>query len=393
MNIAKRFGETVAAIAVAAGLCGGAQAQQTPQANDIVVGAAIVQTGPYAVAGIPGYHALSAVFNEVNEKGGIHGRKFRLIQEDTGYKTDVAVAAFKKVTSQNKVTFYYGDSSAFSKTINPELTRMSSVVLAGWPHTTEINDPAKYPFQFMAGPDYSQMFDLLLKYVAKEKPKAKVAFIYADNENGRDPIPRGKETVKRLGLELVADIAMPLGTVDVTTEAIKLRRAEADYVLFQGFVSAPIPQYVAYAKQNGMKTKFLGSFYMMDVATWLKAGEVMDGFMGVFPYNFPADPTAKGPWMDKYRSIDPKFQNIYGMQSYMTARLYVEMVRRTLDAGKELTAQNLKAAFYSIKDLDTGGFIGVPVSAKGNSIPIGRIYRFDYKAQGMVGVSDWIKLD
>ena len=54
VNMAKRFGVAVVAITAAAGLSGGAQAQQTPQANDIVVGAAIVQTGPYAVAGIPG---------------------------------------------------------------------------------------------------------------------------------------------------------------------------------------------------------------------------------------------------------------------------------------------------------------------------------------------------
>ncbi|HYP71690.1 MAG TPA: amino acid ABC transporter substrate-binding protein, partial [Variovorax sp.] len=44
------------------------------------------------------------------------------------------------------------------------------------------------------------------------------------------------------------------------------------------------------------------------------------------------------------------------------------------------------------KDFDTGGLIGVPITIGGNSIPVGRVYRADMKAQKMVSASDWIKL-
>ena len=63
-----------------------------------------------------------------------------------------------------------------------------------------------------------------------------------------------------------------------------------------------------------------------------------------------------------------------------------------LDAGKPLDGKNLKAALNSIKDFDTGGLIGVPITISGNSIPVGRVYRADMKAQKMVAASDWIKL-
>ena len=72
-------------------------------------------------------------------------------------------------------------------------------------------------------------------------------------------------------------------------------------------------------------------------------------------------------------------------QSHLSAK-------RTLDAGKPLTGPNLKAALNSIKDFDTGGLIGVPITISGNSIPVGRVYRADMKAQKMVAASDWIKL-
>jgi len=113
-------------------------------------------------------------------RGGIARRKVRYVYEDTGYKADASVAAFKKLTSQNPVHLYYGDSTAFSKAINPELNRLESILMTGASFATEINDPEKYPYQFMVGPDYQGMFALLLKYIAREKPSAKVAFVYSD---------------------------------------------------------------------------------------------------------------------------------------------------------------------------------------------------------------------
>ena len=72
--------------------------------------------------------------------------------------------------------------------------------------------------------------------------------------------------------------------------------------------------------------------------------------------------------------------------------LFLESAKRCLDANKPMTGANLKAALNSIKDFDTGGLFGVPITIRGNSIPVGRVYRADMKAQKMVAASDWIKL-
>jgi branched-chain amino acid transport system substrate-binding protein len=80
------------------------------------------------------------------------------------------------------------------------------------------------------------------------------------------------------------------------------------------------------------------------------------------------------------------------MQGFVTAMLMTEAAKRTLDAGKELTGQNMKASLNTIKDFDTGGIFGVPISIPGNSVPVGRIYRFDAKQKQMVPASDWIQL-
>ena len=365
-----------------------AQAQE-----EVVFGGSIPMTGVFAFAGVSAHAAIQDYLKIVNDAGGIKGRKLKYVFEDTGYKPDVSVATFKKLTGSNKVSLYYGDSTAFQKTINPELDRMGTILMAGASMATEINNPAKYPAQFLAGPDYTEQIGILLRHVAKEKPKAKVAIVYSDSEFGRDPVDEFRALSQKLGLTVAAEIMTAPGGVDVSTEVIKLRRADPDYAIFHGYVLAPIPEFVTQLRRAGVKTQFMGTFWTMDNSTVMKMGEAGDGFMGVMPYRYYYDTSANAPMLDRIRALRPEYQTNAYMQGFLTAMLLVEAAKRTLEAGKPLDAKNMKAALNAIKDFDTGGLIGVPITIKGNSIPVGRIYRADFKAQKMLPASDWIRLE
>lgn len=365
---------------------------QAQAGEDIVIGGSIPMTGVFAFAGVGINAGMADYVKIVNDGGGIKGRKLRYVPEDTGYKVDVSVAAFKKITSQNKVNLYYGDSTAFSKTINPELDRTGNIMMAGASFATELNDPVKYPNQFLVGPDYTEMFGILLRHIAKEKPGAKVAFVYSDSEFGRDPIDSSEALAKKLGLSVPVKIMTPAGSVDVSTEVIKLRRAAPDYTIFHGYILAPIPEFITQGKQMGMTSKWMGTFWTMDSSTVMKMGDAGDGFMGVMPYRYYYDTSTKAPMLDKIRQMRPEYQSTAYMQGFLAAMLFTEAAKRTLDAKKELNGKNLKAALNSIKNFDTGGLIGVPITIKGNSIPVGRVYQADMKAQKMVPASDWIAL-
>ena len=83
-------------------------------AEEIVIGGSIPLTGVFAFAGVGINAGMGDYVKMLNDAGGIKGRKVKYVPEDTGYKVDVSVAAFKKITSQNKVNLYYGDSTGFS---------------------------------------------------------------------------------------------------------------------------------------------------------------------------------------------------------------------------------------------------------------------------------------
>jgi branched-chain amino acid transport system substrate-binding protein len=389
--IALGLAGAAAAAFPASALAQAAKAGAKPQ-EDIVFGASVPLSGVFAFAGIGIDAGIKDYLTILNDGGGVKGRKVRYIAEDTAYKVDQSMAVFKRITSQNKVSLYYADSTGFVKAVNPELDRLGTILMTGASFAREISNADKYPMQFMVGPDYSEMVGILLQYIAKTKPGAKVALVYSDTEFGRDPVEAARNSIKALGLNLATEIVTAPGSVDVSAEIVKLRRADPDYTIFHGYVSAPIPEFITQAKSLGLKSQFMGTFWTMDNSTVMKMGPAADGFLGVMPYRYYYDTEGKSPMLEKIRKMRPEYQSTGYMQGFLAAMLLTEAARRALEAGNELTGKNLKIALSSIRNFDTGGIIGVPLSIKGNSIPIGRIYKADFKQQKMVPASDWIDL-
>ncbi len=383
--------QTLAAGIGAGALLAGAR-PSFAQASEIVIGGSIPLTGVFAFAGVGLNDGISDYVKMVNEAGGVAGRKVRYIPEDTGYKVDQSVAVFNKITGSNAVNFYYGDSTGFAKTINPELNRKNSILMAGASFATELNDPKAFPNQFMAGPDYSEMIGILLQYIAKTQPGAKIALVNSDTEFGRDPVAATEALATKLNLKIVEKIVTPPGSVDVSTEVLKLRRANPDYTIFHGYVLAPVPEFINQAKQLGLKTKFMGTFWSMDNSLWAKVGDPADGYMGVMPYRYYYDTEGKAPMLEKIRQMRPEYQSTAYMQGVLTIMLFLEAAKRAIEAKAELTGANLKAALNTIKDFDTGGLIGVPITISGNTIPVGRVYKFDASKKLMLPDSDWIRV-
>lgn len=388
MSLTRRSFAALAALTLGGALSLPALAQD----KELVIGGSIPLTGVFAFAGVGIEAGMSDFIKMTNEAGGVEGHKLRLAYEDTAYKVDQSVAVFNKLTSADQIHLYYGDSTGFAKTINEELKRRGDMLMTGASFASEINDPAKFPNQFLMGPDYTEMISILLEYIAKEKPGAKLVFVNSDTEFGRDPIEKSTARAKELGLEVVEHIVTPPTAVDVSTEVLKLRRARPDFTIFHGYILAPIPEFMAQAKELGLETRFMGTFWSMDSSIWKTVGEAADGFMGVMPFRYYYDDEGNAPMLDKIRAMRPEYQSTAYMQGFMAAMLLTEAAKRTLAAGKELTGENLKAALNSIENFDTGGLIGLPITIKGNSIPVGRVYSYDAAAAQMKPASDWISL-
>lgn len=365
--------------------------------DEIRVGACQPITGRFAFAGVNINAGLQDYLNYANETGLLKGKKFAYFYEDSGYDTEKAVGTFKKIMAQYSPVMMYGESTGLGKAIAPELNSRYKVLYGSASFSSELADPKVHPYSFVSGPTYSDMFGVLLDYIAKNakgKEKPKVAFFYSDTEFGKDPIPFAKKRAAELGIEVVGEIVTKVGAVDVTTEVLALKKAQPDYVIFQGYVLAPIPEVIRNARDHGVKSTFMGTFWSMDKGIIDKLGPDAEGYMGVNPYAYYYDNAPGIAAMRKYNErVHPteKYRPNSYIQGWFTGMIFAETVRRVLAAGKPVTGDNLKDALATIKDWDTGGLSG-KVTFVSNKAPVGRVYRANVQKGIFEPASDWIYL-
>jgi branched-chain amino acid transport system substrate-binding protein len=364
-------------------------------ADEIKVGAVQPITGRFAFAGVHINAGLEDALNMANEEGGINGKKIKYVMEDGTYNVDVAVAAFKRIMARDNPIIMYGESTGLGKAVAPEIKDRYKVLYSSTSFSSELANAADNPYMFVPGPTYSDMFGILLKYIAKEKPGANVAFFYSDTEFGRDPIPYGKEMCKKLGLNFVAEEVAKVGGIDVASQVLDLKRKKAEYVIFQGFVLAPVPAVIKQARDYGLKVKFMGTHWGTHKMLLDKMGPLAEGYLGVMPYAFYYQddiPMIKKirDWNQKYHP-DVQYRPTSYMQGFFTGQVFVECLKSADKAG-DLTGDGLVKALQSIKDFDVGGLMA-PISVVNNKIPMGRVYKANVGKKVFEPISDWIRTE
>ncbi|EDZ41316.1 MAG: ABC transporter substrate-binding protein [Planktotalea sp.] len=100
----KNLTTKLATVAVASAMAAApALAEQGITDTEILIGSNNDLSGPFAAFGGPSTKAAQLVFDEVNEAGGIHGRKIRFVVEDHGYQMPKAIQGMNKLINGDKV--------------------------------------------------------------------------------------------------------------------------------------------------------------------------------------------------------------------------------------------------------------------------------------------------
>ena len=142
--------------------------------------------GPASAYGVIG-KTEEAYFKMVNDNGGINGRKINWISYDDGYSPPKTVEQIRKLIESDEVFLVFNalgtpTQTAVQKYHNTK--KVPQLFLATG--ASKWNDPKDFPWTMGFQPSYRVEARIFAKYILKEKPGAKVAIFYANDDFGKD---------------------------------------------------------------------------------------------------------------------------------------------------------------------------------------------------------------
>jgi len=207
--------------------------------TEIVIGLFGPLSGPLVGFGLDPINAAKMWYDDINAKGGIHGRKIRLVVEDDKCTANDLVAAVKKLVTVDNVFMLHGGSctaalTAAQEFINREKVPYAMLNAAG---DNAVIPPLRYTFGAFHGTQ--RTYAAALAGFAIDHLKVKrVAVIVHDDDYGKANLATTEAILKAHGVEVVAAERIPPNIADVTAPLLKIRAAKPDAIL-SGAYPAP----------------------------------------------------------------------------------------------------------------------------------------------------------
>lgn len=343
-----------AALGIALGSVFPAAAQQQGITDtEILLGDILPLTGPPALLGVAHNLGVKVALAEVNEAGGINGRKFRLISEDDGYVPSRTVQGMRKLIQSDKVFALTSVSgTAQSQAAMPLITQSGLPAMAPITTYEGLYKPTIKNL-FAVGYDMADAVYGLVTQMAARYPNKKWAVISQDDDYGENVRAGFERAVKERKLQVVSSQIYKKGQQDFSSEILKVKQSGAEALMAGGVlgenvamtkelerVGHKIPTGVTYVSRVPASAKLMGS-----------AGENVYTVDYVYLEN---SPEAK-PFMAKVsKYLSPEEQakvNRYTFTGYAATRALLDAIGR---CGKALTAACTVNELNNVRNLDTG---------------------------------------
>lgn len=209
-----------------------AQKKYDPGASDteIRLGQTVPHSGPGSLYGVLGRVAV-AYFEMINEKGGINGRKVKMLSLDDSYSAPKTVEATRRLVEQEEVLALFGSLGTAPQTaVHKYLNAKGVPQLLLNTGASKWNDPKNYKWTMAGLPLYPTEARILAKHVISVKPNAKVAILYQNDDFGRDFLGPFKEVLAQAGgkATVVAEATYDLTDPTIDSQLINLSKSGAD---------------------------------------------------------------------------------------------------------------------------------------------------------------------
>ncbi|MGC2780909.1 MAG: ABC transporter substrate-binding protein [Bradyrhizobium sp.] len=355
--------------------------------TEIRIGNVEAYSGPASAYGIIG-KTEDAYFKMINDQGGINGRRINFISYDDGYSPPKTVEQVRKLIESDEVFLVFNalgtpTQTAVQKYHNAK--KIPQLFLATG--ASKWNDPKEFPWTMGFQPSYRVEARIFAKYILKEKPNARIAIFYANDDFGKDYVIGIKDVLgDKAKTMIVAEESYETTEPSIDSHIVKLKGTSADV-----FVNISTPKFAAQAIKKIAELEWKPMHLMTDVsisigAVMKPAGlEASEGVVSASYLKDPSDPQWKDDeGMKKFMAFIDKYMpgaNIsdtnlaYG---YAAAQTMVQVLKQ---CGDNLTRENVMKQAASLKDFAPDTLIpGIKVNTGANDFaPIEQLKMMQFK--------------
>jgi len=337
-----------------------AEKKYDPGASDteIRIGQTMPYSGSGSVYGTIGKTEM-AYFKMINDQGGINGRKINLISLDDGYSPPRTVEQIRKLVEEDEVLFTFQNlGTAHNTAVQKYLNAKKVPQLFVSTGATKWGDPQHFPWTMGWLPPYQHEAHMYAKYVVQNKPNAKIAILYQNDDYGKDYLKGFKDGLgDNASKMIVAEVSYEATDPSIDSQIVSLQASGADV-----FFDIAIPKFAAQAIRKTYDTGWRPLHIINNVsssiaATLQPAGlEKSVGLVSSVYLKDPTDPAWKDDKAIKaYVSFIKKYYpegnpddtiNLYG---YSAAQTLVQVLKQ---CGDRLTRENVMRQAASLKDFE-----------------------------------------
>jgi len=369
-----RWGTLSAALAISALTSSGtlaAEKKYDAGANDteIKIGNIMPYSGPASAYGVIG-KTEDAYFRKINTEGGINGRKINFISYDDGYSPPKTVEQARKLVESDEVLFIFNSlgtppNSAIQRYMNTRKVPQLFVATGA----TKWNDPTEFPWTMGWQPNYQSESRIYAKYILKEKPNARIAVLFQNDDYGKDYLKDLKDGLgAKAASMIIAEESYETTEPTIDSHIVKLKSSGADV-----FFNVTTPKFAAQAIKKIAEIEWKPLHFLNNVSASI--GSVItpagpqnaQGIISSAYLKDPNDPQWKNDagmkawneFLDKYYP-EANRTDASVMYGYTVAQGLVHVLKA---CGDDLTRANIMKQAADIRDLELGGLLpGVKVN-------------------------------
>jgi ABC-type branched-subunit amino acid transport system substrate-binding protein len=369
--------------------------------TEIKIGNIMPYSGPASAYGVIG-KTEEAYFKKINAEGGINGRKITFISYDDAYSPPKTVEQARKLVESDEVLFVFNSlgtpsNSAIQKYMNSKKVPQLFVATGA----TKWNDSKDFPWTMGWQPSYQSETQIYAKWLLKEKPGAKIAVLYQNDDYGKDYLKGLKDGLgAKAASMIVMEESYETSEPTIDNHIVKLKSTGADV-----FVNITTPKFAAQAIKKVAEIGWEPTHFLNNVSNSI--GSVMKpaGFdngqdiisaaylKDVSDLQWKNDPGMKQfvAFLDKDFPEGNKLDGLI-VTGYGVAQTLVQVLKQ---CGDNLTRENVMKQAASLKDFRTEVLLpGIKINTSATDFaPISQLQLMRFKGEKWELFGDVISAD